>query len=146
MSIEERLTALEARLDALEARQGRFSKPDRESVNAEFAKAGMPFTEAEKFWNHYEANGWKVGKVPMKSWKAAITNWRLNYESRGTSKPGIWAVKQQLDAVNQAISSLEAGNALKSRDGALVWMFPDKQVEYGKLVAKREELNRQLLQ
>lgn len=145
MSIEERLTALEARLDALEARQGRFSKPDRESVNSEFAKAGMPFTEAEKFWNHYESNGWKVGKVPMKSWKAAITNWRLNYESRGTRKPGIWAVKQQLDAVNAQIKVLE-GDACKARDGSMVWMFPDKQAEHGALVAKREELNRQLLQ
>ncbi len=146
MSIEERLAALEARLAALEARQGRFSKPDRESVNGEFAKAGMSFTEAEKFWNHYEANGWRVGKVPMKSWRHAVTNWRLNYESRGHRGNGVWAVKQQLDTVNEQIAKLEGGYAMKSRDGSIVWMFPDKQSEHGVLLDRREELNRKLLQ
>ena len=32
--------------------------------------------EAEKFFNHYEANGWMLGgKVPMRSWKAACRSW-----------------------------------------------------------------------
>jgi hypothetical protein len=30
---------------------------------------------AEKFWNFYESNGWKVGKNPMKNWKSAISTW-----------------------------------------------------------------------
>jgi hypothetical protein len=30
---------------------------------------------AEKFWNFYESNGWKVGKNPMKSWQSAIRTW-----------------------------------------------------------------------
>lgn len=30
---------------------------------------------AEKFWNFYESNGWKVGKNPMKSWQSAIGTW-----------------------------------------------------------------------
>ncbi|MFN8258051.1 MAG: hypothetical protein U0W24_20345 [Bacteroidales bacterium] len=35
--------------------------------------------EAQKFFNHYESNGWKVGgKTPMKNWKAAARNWMLN--------------------------------------------------------------------
>ena len=32
----------------------------------------------EKFCGSYEAKGWKVGKVPMKDWKAAVRNWCLN--------------------------------------------------------------------
>lgn len=32
-------------------------------------------TEAEKFWNYYEANGWRVGKNPMKDWRAAAAGW-----------------------------------------------------------------------
>jgi uncharacterized protein YdaU (DUF1376 family) len=34
--------------------------------------------EAEKFYNYYESNGWKVGKNPMKNWKAAANNWITN--------------------------------------------------------------------
>ena len=43
--------------------------------------------EAEKFVNYYESNGWKVGKNPMKNWKAAANNWitNLNTYAKGTS-------------------------------------------------------------
>ena len=27
------------------------------------------------FFHHFESQGWKVGKNPMKNWKSAITNW-----------------------------------------------------------------------
>jgi hypothetical protein len=30
---------------------------------------------ASEFWDHYEANGWRVGKTPMKDWKAAVRTW-----------------------------------------------------------------------
>ena len=36
--------------------------------------------EAEKFMNHYDSNGWKVGKNPMQDWKASVRNWLLNIE------------------------------------------------------------------
>jgi len=35
----------------------------------------LKFTE--KFHAHYEANGWKVGRNPMKDWKAAVRKWDL---------------------------------------------------------------------
>jgi len=31
--------------------------------------------DAERFIDHYTANGWRVGKVPMKSWRAAASGW-----------------------------------------------------------------------
>lgn len=34
--------------------------------------------EAESFFNYYESNGWKVGKNPMKNWKASAQNWIKN--------------------------------------------------------------------
>lgn len=34
--------------------------------------------DAEKFFNHYESNGWMVGKTKMKNWQAAIRNWEKN--------------------------------------------------------------------
>lgn len=34
--------------------------------------------DAEQFVAHYESNGWRVGKAPMKSWKSAIVTWEKN--------------------------------------------------------------------
>ena len=40
-----------------------------------FQERGYPVAEAAKFWNYYEANGWRVGRNPMKDWKAAAAGW-----------------------------------------------------------------------
>ena len=58
-----------------------FCIPTIEAVKTRALEVGLPEAEAGKFFAHYESNGWKVGRNPMKSWKAAITNWKLNYES-----------------------------------------------------------------
>lgn len=35
--------------------------------------------EAEKFFNYFQSNGWRVGgRSPMKDWRAAARNWMLN--------------------------------------------------------------------
>lgn len=34
--------------------------------------------DAEKFVSYYESNGWRVGKNPMKDWKAACRTWTRN--------------------------------------------------------------------
>lgn len=33
---------------------------------------------AERFIDHYTANGWRVGRTPMKDWKATVRNWCRN--------------------------------------------------------------------
>ncbi len=43
--------------------------------------------EAEKFFNYYTSNGWKVGgKSPMKNWKAAARNWMIKANELKTEK------------------------------------------------------------
>lgn len=55
---------------------GRMARPTLEQLIEEFnGRVVSPLQEANKFLNHYNSNGWKVGKNPMKSWKAAVTNW-----------------------------------------------------------------------
>jgi hypothetical protein len=36
---------------------------------------GIPQNEVEEFHDHFTANGWKVGLVPMKDARAALRNW-----------------------------------------------------------------------
>lgn len=56
-----------------------FQKPALAELKDYFEEREAPAEEAERFFNHFESNGWKVGgKSPMKDWKAAVRNWILN--------------------------------------------------------------------
>lgn len=65
-------------------------KPDNLNEVIEFFKEQKaPLTEAEKFFNYYTANGWKVGgRTAMKDWNAAARNWiiKANEHSHGNGK------------------------------------------------------------
>ena len=52
----------------------RFQKPTREEVK-KYAKERKASADPDRFYDYYEANGWKVGKNPMKDWQAAFRNW-----------------------------------------------------------------------
>lgn len=56
--------------------------PTWEQLNTHFQQNGHPESEAQKFFNYYNSNGWLVGgKSKMKNWKAAASNWMLNSKS-----------------------------------------------------------------
>jgi hypothetical protein len=58
--------------------QKRFLPPSLEEVKDFFSENKSSLLEAEKYYNHFESNGWKVaGKTPMKNWKAAAKNWMI---------------------------------------------------------------------
>ena len=50
----------------------RFTKPTILEI-AEYIKEKKYSVDPDKFYNYYESNGWKVGKNPMKNWKAALS-------------------------------------------------------------------------
>ncbi len=53
--------------------------PDWNDVLVFFKEKNTTEIEAEKFFNHFQSNGWLVGgKSKMKDWKAAARNWILN--------------------------------------------------------------------
>ena len=53
----------------------RFVKPTIKEVTAYVIEKGYTFNP-QAFFDYYEANGWRVGKNPMKKWKAACANWQ----------------------------------------------------------------------
>lgn len=56
-----------------------FIPPDLEAVFRYFQGKKYPSVEAQKFFNHFLSNGWRVGgKSPMRNWHAAADNWILN--------------------------------------------------------------------
>lgn len=55
----------------------RFTPPAREEVQAYITEKGYN-VDAERFVDYYTANGWRVGRNPMKDWKAAVRTWAKN--------------------------------------------------------------------
>ncbi|MCE7865198.1 MAG: transcriptional regulator [Bacteroidetes bacterium CHB5] len=63
-------------------RQTVFVPPDLAEVRHFFEGEKSTKLEAEKFFNYFQSNGWKVGgRAPMKDWQAAARNWMLNAET-----------------------------------------------------------------
>lgn len=45
-----------------------------EAINF-FSEKGEPSSEAQRFCDYYASIGWRVGKNPMKNWRAAASGW-----------------------------------------------------------------------
>ena len=56
----------------------KFIRPTASEVNEYAKEIGFISLDGSYFLDHYESNGWLVGKNPMKDWKAAIRNWKRN--------------------------------------------------------------------
>lgn len=69
----------EKKKEKIPAKRKKFQKPTPSTVKEYMLEKDVPGVvaakESEKFWHHYESNGWKVGKSPMQKWKSAATGW-----------------------------------------------------------------------
>lgn len=57
--------------------KGRYIKPTITEIK-EYCLERKNKVDADRFFNHYESNGWMVGKNKMKDWKAAVRTWEKN--------------------------------------------------------------------
>ena len=69
------------------ASTSRFVPPSVAEVR-EYCQERRNNVDAQRFCDYYESNGWKVGKNPMKDWRAAVRTWERNNSSgRSTGTP-----------------------------------------------------------
>ena len=61
-------------IESVKKSAARFTPPTVETVDAYCRERGNG-VDAERFCSFYQSNGWKVGKNPMKDWKAAVRTW-----------------------------------------------------------------------
>ena len=54
----------------------RMEKPSYDEISEYGKTLDPPFNRALAFLAFYDSNGWKVGKNPMKDWKAAVRTWQ----------------------------------------------------------------------
>lgn len=66
-----------------------FIKPTLSEVSEYCIERGGK-VDAQKWLDYYESNGWKVGRNPMKDWRAAVRTWERNGFDRGNNgkRPG----------------------------------------------------------
>lgn len=62
-----------------------FRAPSVDEVRAYCSERGND-VDAEHFVAYYQSNGWKVGRNPMKDWKAAVRSWEKRDLERGEPK------------------------------------------------------------
>jgi hypothetical protein len=55
----------------------RFQKPTIDQIREYMIEQHM-IVEPDKFFNHYEANGWMRGKNKIKDWRACVRTWKQN--------------------------------------------------------------------
>jgi len=82
----------------------RFTPPSLDEVKGYILEKQYQ-VDAERFLNHYESNGWMVGKTKMKNWKAAVSNWnsrnkeKANETNQRTSTPKAKQFSDKLDEI-----------------------------------------------
>lgn len=64
----------------------KFVKPTVEEIR-DYCIERKNNVSAQYFYDYYEANGWKVGKNPMKDWRATVRNWeRRDFYSQNSNR------------------------------------------------------------
>jgi hypothetical protein len=64
----------------------RFKKPTLDELE-HYCIERQNKVDIQKFFNFYESNGWKVGKNPMKDWRASVRTWESNsFDDKKQSK------------------------------------------------------------
>ena len=82
----------------------KFAKPTIEEIEkfiTEYSlveKFEVPENISKDIFNHYESNGWKVGKNPMKDWKSAVRGWLGREIKKQNSKSGGDKIDDLIDA------------------------------------------------
>ena len=80
-------------------------KEEKLKKELEFAEEeGLRTDIVDKWINHYESNGWKVGQNPMKDWKASYRNWCSNDYNQPKNKGNPFLERlKKLEAEEQVI-------------------------------------------
>jgi hypothetical protein len=88
-------------------------RPTIEQVAA-YCKERNNTVDPQKWFDHYTANGWKIGKNPMKDWQAAVRTWEQNDYGSGKASGKTWAQQTQSN-VQQMLAKAAADDAAAGR-------------------------------
>lgn len=81
----------------------RFEKPTLSEIK-EYCIERNNNVDAQHFYDHYESNGWKVGKNSMKNWQAAVRTWERSEYRKPNSKKN--SKEDAINVVNNLMNKL----------------------------------------
>lgn len=122
----------------------KFSPPTYNQVQLEAQKIGLPQDEAELFYAHFQSNGWKVGRVQMKSWTDALNVWRIRWKkSTAGQVKSVWEMHRIIEAKQKIADGLKRKYSFETANGRK-WQDDGKRREYADLLLELNEMTRQL--
>ena len=91
-----------------------FQKPTLEEVTAYCQERGND-VDPQAWIDYYTSNGWKVGRICMKDWRAAVRTWERNeIGNNGNGRKG-----QQTGAATGGLNPVPGGTSKKGFTGTL---------------------------
>ena len=114
---------------------GSFARPTLAEVRTYCSERGN-LVDPQQWLDHYTANGWKVGRVPMKDWRAAVRKWEKN---------GVGAANHRERPTDSQFMGRQENLEpcpLNKCDGSGWWADEaTRKVTYCECLAKREEVS-----
>ena len=71
-------TETETETETKKSIRDKFVKPTVEEINSYMEERNWLVLDGQKFFDSYESKGWKIGKAPMKDWKATVRTWETS--------------------------------------------------------------------
>jgi hypothetical protein len=96
-----------------------------EAIKLYAMSIGLPESEAERAYDYWESQGWRVGRNPMRSWEAALRNWFRNYRERHVSvaarpaEPSRFTLIKELELVEAEMARIK-GRASHTATGFIL--------------------------
>lgn len=123
-------------------KKGVFKKPTVEEVATYCREKGFVW-DAGEFVDFYQSKGWRIGKEPMKDWKAAARNWeRRNGQYGGAKAPATSEKKFDWEDDPNIVYDPETNTG--SVEGVWyyhTWDFAKARMAYFKRKEEREKNN-----
>lgn len=103
------------------------TKPTLEEVTSYCQERGN-LVDPVKWFDYYSANGWKVGKNPMKDWKAAVRVWEQKMKQEQEEEKKVWIEVGHFyieddEKYSPGFSDLVVGMPQEKRDSLWEWFM-----------------------
>lgn len=101
----------------------KFTPPTDEEVATYVAEKGYHFNPAQ-FVPHYQSKGWKVGKEPMKDWRAACRTWENSWKEKHGER--FYYEIQPIITTDTATTRAQSRNRLRALATGVISQSTDK--------------------